>query len=282
MKNQLIHLNIPNANVLIRESMIQKEAGHKLSDLHYHSELELLLITSGKLVFTVNNTPHLCQKGDVVFFSSRIPHATYTAESAVSYILVQFRLEHYIDDSNNIGKYFNRFINNAEIPFAILKNEELSHLIKKALRESQTHTKGFGIFIKGAIYEIIALLCREGAITLQNESVSSKIEKLRPSILYIEENFSKDITLNEISDVQKLNPSYFCRLFKQASGSSFIEYLNFVRVCKSEKLLAQSKKSILEVAYEVGFSSPSYYNRIFKRYKNCTPTQYRRAQRLNH
>ncbi|MBQ7365330.1 MAG: helix-turn-helix transcriptional regulator, partial [Clostridia bacterium] len=54
-----------------------------------------------------------------------------------------------------------------------------------------------------------------------------------------------------------------------------------VRICKSEKLLAKSQKTILEVAYDVGFSSVSYFNRIFKRYKNCTPTEYRRAQYEN-
>ena len=82
--------------------------------------------------------------------------------------------------------------------------------------------------------------------------------------------------------MQNLNPSYFCRIFKRASGSGFIDYLNFVRICKSEKLLAAGTKSILDVSYDVGFSSVSYFNRIFKKYKNCTPTEYRRAQYENH
>ena len=87
----------------------------------------------------------------------------------------------------------------------------------------------------------------------------------------------RDITLDDVAKEQNLNPSYFCRVFKRASGSSFVDYLNFVRICKSEKMLATSEKSILEIACDVGFSSLSYYTRIFKRYKNCTPNEYRRA-----
>ncbi len=281
MKNELVRVNVPNAHILIKKQSAFKKAGSKLCELHYHDEIELISITSGELVFSVNSKPQVCRTGDIIFFSPRIPHITYNSEFPCTYTLLQFRLEHYLDDTNNIGKYFNRFINNAEKPFAVIHNEELSHLIEKTLQESQSQTSGFELLIKGAIYAMLAILCRESAITLQNNNVSCEIEKLRPSIAYIEQNYAKDISLEEISDVQKVKPSYFCRLFKKASGSSFIDYLNFVRICKSEKLLAKSEKSILDVAYEVGFSSSSYYNRMFKRYKNCTPTEYRRAQCLN-
>ena len=90
------------------------------------------------------------------------------------------------------------------------------------------------------------------------------------------ENYKENISLDDVCEKSGMSSYYFCRLFKKASGSGFVDYLNFVRICKSEKLLAKSEKSILEVAYDVGFSSVSYYNRIFKRYKNCTPTEYRK------
>ena len=281
MKNELVRNNVPKANVLILEHTARKNAGSLLCGLHYHNEIEILLITSGEMNFTVNNKPHYCRAGDTVFFSPRIPHATYNGDTPCSYILLQFRLEHYIDDSSSVDKNFNRFINNADTPFFVLRNDELARLIKEAFREAKERAEGFGLSIKGAIYTVVAHLCREGAITLRNENVSDTVEKLLPTIAYIEENYAKNITLNEIAEIQRLHPSYFCRLFKKASGSSFIDYLNFVRICKSEKLLAQSDKSILEIACEVGFSSLSYFNRIFKRYKNCTPTEYRRAQCVN-
>ena len=73
--------------------------------------------------------------------------------------------------------------------------------------------------------------------------------------------------LDDLSKLLNLNQSYFCRLFKQATNSTFIEYLNFVRVCKAEKLLFTTNKTVSEISMDVGFSSVSYFNRVFKKIK---------------
>ena len=56
------------------------------------------------------------------------------------------------------------------------------------------------------------------------------------------------------------------------------EYLNFVRICKAEKLLSSSEKSILEISEAVGFSSISYFNRVFKRVRSSSPGSYRKLK----
>ena len=104
------------------------------------------------------------------------------------------------------------------------------------------------------------------------------IVRIMPALEYIDENYYKEISLDEISGGLSLNPYYFCRLFKSATGSSFCEYLNFVRISKSEKLFKTNDKSIMEISLDVGFSSVTYFNRIFRKYKGCTPTVYRKAQ----
>ncbi len=278
MRNELVFTNVPNANIHIQAQSFGERRQMLICDLHYHDEIELLSITKGELEFEINGKKHLAVKGDTVFFSSRIPHSTFATDKPCDYTLVQFRPELYLGDENNVGKYFNRFVRNSVVPFMIIKSPELYEVIEKALDEHQNRFDAGEFFIKGSIYIIISILCRLGALSTQNSEYSADIEKIRPSLTYIEENYSNNITLEEISAVQKLNPSYFCRIFKRASGSNFVDYLNFVRICKSEKLLANGHDSILSISYDVGFSSVSYFNRIFKKYKNCTPTAYRRAQ----
>lgn len=277
MKNELVTTNVPGTGVRLKTHSSTKIETTVHSELHYHDEIELLAITAGELFCVVSGKSYRCQQGDVLFFSARIPHATYVENSTCSYTLVQFRSEHFLGDSNNTGKYFNRFVRHADLPFAILHNEELYHLIQKAILEKQTQQEGFDLYIKGTVFAIIALLCREGALSTSNSVDSADIKKILPALSFIDENYAKNITLDEVAKLQNLNPSYFCRVFKRASGSSFVDYLNFVRICKSEKMIAMGEKSILEIAGDVGFTSLSYFNRIFKRYKNCTPTEYRRA-----
>ena len=281
MKNELITTNVPGTGVRLKTHRSEKIESSVHSDLHYHDEIELLAITEGDLFCVVSGKSYRCKQGDVLFFSARIPHATYVENSACTYTLIQFRPEHFLGDSNNTGKYFNRFVRNAELPFAILKNQALYDIIARASEEKEKQEEAFDLYIKGATYSIIALLCREGALSASNSAYSADIKKILPALSYIDENFAQNITLDDVARLQNLNPSYFCRVFKRASGSSFVDYLNFVRVCKSEKMLAAGEKSILEIAGDVGFTSLSYFNRIFKRYKNCTPTEYRRANYEN-
>ena len=281
MKNEQIKTNVPGAGVLLKSHSSKGIETAVHSEMHYHDEIELLAVTEWELFCVVSGKSYRCQQGDVLFFSARIPHSTYLENSACSYTLIQFRPEHFLGDSNNTGKYFNRFVRNADLPFAILHNDELYEIIAKALAEQQKQAEAFEIYIKGTIFTIIALLCREGALSASNSVYSADIKKILPALSYIDENYAQNITLDDVAKAQNLNPSYFCRVFKRASGSSFVDYLNFVRICKSEKLIASGEKSILEVAGDVGFTSLSYFNRMFKRYKNCTPTEYRRANYEN-
>lgn len=278
MKNQLIAANVPKANILLDEQLFTEPSPGLICGPHYHDEIELLAITDGAIEIVIDEKKHSAQVGDVVFVSSRIPHATYKIEKTCRYTLVQYRQEYYLSDENNAGKYFSRFVQNSVTPFAIMKDPFLFGLIARVLDEYRQRKPAWDFAIKGALFSITAELCRQGAISSGEGTTTVDIEKIRPALTFIEENYHRDITLEDVSAVQNLNPSYFCRIFKRASGQSFVDYLNFVRVCKSEKLLATGNDSIISVSYNVGFSSVSYFNRVFKKYKNCTPTAYRKAQ----
>jgi AraC-like DNA-binding protein len=73
-----------------------------------------------------------------------------------------------------------------------------------------------------------------------------------------------------------MSPAYFCRFFKATTGDTATEYILRLRVDMSADLLANSAKSVTDIAYAVGFSSHSYYDRVFKRLMGMTPLEYRR------
>ena len=108
--------------------------------------------------------------------------------------------------------------------------------------------------------------------------IDTKIIKIMPVLEYIDKHYSEALTLPELSKILNINEYYFCRLFKKMVNTSFVQYLNFVRVCKAEKMLLSTDKSISEISYETGFSSVSYFNRTFKKYKLSTPGNYRKIK----
>ena len=91
-------------------------------------------------------------------------------------------------------------------------------------------------------------------------------------------NYNKDITLDEIADMLHLNPSYFSKKFKAVNGFGFKEYLNTIRINRSEQLLLETDMSITEIALECGYDNSNYFGDAFKHLNHLSPTQFRKAK----
>jgi AraC-like DNA-binding protein/ligand-binding sensor protein len=93
--------------------------------------------------------------------------------------------------------------------------------------------------------------------------------------LFITENQDREISLGEVASAVNTSAFYFCKVFKQATGLTFTDYLARVRIEKVKNLLLNPHKRISEVAYEVGFQSLSQFNRVFRRVVGQSPTVWR-------
>jgi len=92
---------------------------------------------------------------------------------------------------------------------------------------------------------------------------------------YIDQNYSKDISLDDMSRNMNLSPYYFSKLFKEETGENFVEFLTRVRIDKAKDLLKLPDKSMKEICSEVGYGDPNYFSRIFKKVVGQTPTEFR-------
>lgn len=101
------------------------------------------------------------------------------------------------------------------------------------------------------------------------------INVIKKSIQYISKNYAKPLSLEDVSTMVHLNPSYFSTIFKQSTGSSFKEYLNMIRVEESKRLLSNTDYSLIDIAIATGFENQSYFSKVFKKYTGLTPKQYR-------
>ena len=97
---------------------------------------------------------------------------------------------------------------------------------------------------------------------------------------YVNNHYNEDITLETISDLFYISPSYFSRTFKKMCGISFSEYLNNVRVKEACKLLFKTDISVTEIFESTGFSSHAHFDRVFKNLTGMSPLSYRKTSRL--
>lgn len=101
------------------------------------------------------------------------------------------------------------------------------------------------------------------------------VSKFNQLLTYIDQHYMEDLDLDRLSESVGFSKYHFLRLFKQYMGTTLGDYVTICRIKASEKLLCNPNLSISEVASQSGFSSISTFNRLFKQYKKCSPTEYR-------
>lgn len=99
-----------------------------------------------------------------------------------------------------------------------------------------------------------------------------RIDKI---ISFINSNYTRKIRLDEIAEKANMNPTAFCRYFKENTGKTLLQYVMDMRVGYACKLLAVGNMDISQIALECGFDSITHFNRTFKQWTQLTPTQYR-------
>jgi len=92
---------------------------------------------------------------------------------------------------------------------------------------------------------------------------------------YIAENFSKELSLEEVAEHVQLSPFYFSKLFHEQCGVTFIDYLTGARIERARELLSDPKQTIKEIGIQVGYRDPNYFSRVFKKTIGFSPTEYR-------
>lgn len=285
IRNETVNSNIPNTPVHIGLFGAAVKTGRRFSFPHLHGEIELLYISDGVLRACNDEISVTAEKGEIIFINSRVVHETFSDKDGTYYSLIQFDISEMPQNHlKNAGKYLHRFLSAGECAMYVFKNgdpktAEIRSYIDDIIKESTEKKRAYEMYVSADIYKISALLSRYKIILDENVFFDSDtIERVLPVLNYIDTHYREEISLDDLSKTVNLNRYYFCRLFKKATNSTFTEYLNFVRVCKAEKRIISGVGNISEISMDVGFSSVSYFNRIFKKYKGCTPSAYKKVK----
>lgn len=165
----------------------------------------------------------------------------------------------YSDDFSEV-KYFCeeliRRLNEAQI-IAQVKTEDVKECDLEGLKK---------------IIDKYVVLCENK--TAETKKVTNEI--ILKAIEYINENFNKDISLDDVASHVALNPRYFCTYFKKNMGESFVDYLIKVRIENAKKIIDENDDMKTSLLYEyVGYKSAPYFYKIFKSYTGMTPSEYK-------
>ena len=277
MIHELIIPNVPNSSIRLRERPLRREQTLALP-IVFHDAYELLAVYEGQVDYTIGEERFTLLPGDIIFLNSRVPHQTTICKGTLHFYLL-------FNEENEKEELSPLDLSPVSAPATVLRagtpiNRAVGDCLKAIRQEYQDQEESFDAFIKAEVHRILALLYRERLLLnpRYRREARARATRILPALEYIDTHYKEDITLSDLSRRLNLNESYFCRLFKKATNTSFVQYLNYVRVCKAEQLLCTTDMTISEVCYAVGFSTSSYFNRIFKKYKSCSPGLYKKIR----
>lgn len=283
--------------------------------LHWHQEFEFLVLTSGEIVFTIEEREYHLHPGDCVFVNSNLLHSAKTVDGrACSFFAVDFSYEALEDDMHSrfAKKYIapvlhGKYVFQEYLPF---DGDDCAHLELADARDGIPEIDDFleqfpdrgemvwqreviwnlaqigrcpehelephELLIRSRLFCVWNLMYARGKQIRKNEMEEhTTSERLRPVIAYIRKNYAYEITLVELADLLPMSEGQFCRVFKQHMKMSPMQYLMRYRILQSCRLLHDTDKKIGEIANLTGFNNISYFNKVFLKTIGCTPKEYR-------
>lgn len=279
---ETLHANIPQFSVNCFEE--DNKVRNISTSMHLHREIEMMRVSRGKVLYRIleREEEYILSEGDIIFVNVSIPHETESLIDDTRVEIIQFNPHTIVGEmGKSFSKYISAFLNirnEAVRVFDKHSNAELSRCFDNISYEYKNKQSGFEFNLLGNLYLVLGQLFKSGTI-LPFFADDEKLSEFSCIFEYIEQNFMNKVTMEEICKSNYISPSHFCRIFKKATGKTFVQYLNFRRAYEAEKLLFKTDMSVTEIAHAVGFSTASYFDKIFRKYYLISPTKYRKVKK---
>ncbi len=126
---------------------------------------------------------------------------------------------------------------------------------------------------------LYTLLFSINAFTEKTVSADGDVSDILKAIIYIQNNYNKDITVEELCSMCNISKYNFMRKFKAVTGSPVHKFIIDYRMMQAKKLLSNSELNVKEIALQVGFEDNMYFSRAFKKHFGMSPTEYKNASK---
>ena len=143
-----------------------------------------------------------------------------------------------------------------------------------------THSEASSLHLLGHLYLLLDALIEASASRREVKSGQLRDFYIQEAIHYIERNYRRELTVEEIADVCKLNRSYFSKIFKEFTGCTPQEFIIRLRLSKAADLMKLSNDSIGEISVKCGYPNQLHFSRAFKKRYGMSPREWRAQNQL--
>lgn len=238
---------------------------------HWHDEIEIIYLEYGRVNIYSNEQEYKLKPGDFYIVNSNELHQILGVEPSLHHAII---FHPRLLDFNFFDHTEEQFIKpitsgNAKFSSHVYKDQDHLSIMRQLV---DTDVKEY-LSIKILIYTLINEFYHHHLI--ETNAQPNKHDDIKKVILYIQNNFSTCLVLDDIAKQINISPNHLCKYFKKKMGITVFQYINQYRISQSMYLLVNTNLSITDIALNCGFENISYYNRTFKKMTSLTPNQYR-------
>jgi len=247
---------------------------------HLHEEMELTLVTSGEGTRLVGDRVHPFTAPCMVLLGPRLPHYWHFVTRS-SGLCIQWNVAR-LNNLLPVGHRNEAVCLARQAARGLLLDGPSTQRFRAAverLLDSQ------GISRVGTMLQLFGDLARSVGVAAQEISserfelnaLAPGYEKVQQAMMLVMTRFSEDLTLADALEIAGMSKAHFSRQFQTYTGRSFTQFLNEVRIDHACQKLQRHERSISDIAFESGYQNLSHFNRMFRRHRNCSPSEYRKA-----
>ncbi len=258
---------------------------------HWHEEFEYIYVTDGTAQFLVADQNFILSAGDCLLINQNVIHRVkpYNDCDCIYYSVV-FHPSLFMDVNNPVirSKYLDPISSNHNLKYYLLKadnraGDSITALLRQIIHTNEQCAFGYELSTRALLCElwISALqgaLKRTSMPLTENTQTILDEDRVKKILTYIAGHYMEQISLENIASSVHISKSECCRCFKRRLSITPFEYLIKYRVYSAAIMIVQNTEriSVSEIAIKVGFNSSSYFNKMFRKYIGCTPTQFRK------
>lgn len=243
------------------ETIMIKETGREILDFpfHSHSSLQIIHTVAGTLRIQIDDTAYFVPERHIAWIPGNTPHKLSSNNRQIDLQMIFYPTACFNKDTFSVYNT-NSFIGE-NLKF-IAGNPQL---IKKS-----EHPELFDYYI--SFLGLLPTMGLEYRLPLK-ALIIPEDKRLQEVLEYINQNLSENLDMENVAKRFGMSVRSLSRLF-QGSCLRFTEYVNYQRITRAIELIADKDKTMQEIAYDVGFNTPTHFNRIFKQILGSSPSQF--------
>lgn len=248
-----------------------KRQPYEMPHIHFHKCYELFILFDGEVEMVIQDKVYQGSAGNVLLVPAEHFHRTVCKRKCTR-VVINFSYE-YLNlfySRKTIAEMLKCF----DLTFIQLDKEVSATIFKLSNDVIDAENDGIRMLRLG---EILYTLCENMNYDLSEKDNSPSLMLASDILSFINDNYKSLFEIGEIADKFYISREHLCRLFKKYTGLTVISYINSCKLKSAQRMLKETKKSIVEISDECGFSTPSYFSKVFKRNYQISPLDFRKV-----